>query len=398
MTKPARVYCRRAVLALFVISGFLFVSSVVACENQSTSPNLEATIEARVQAGLDALQEPTSEGGVNKTTDQTNGQAVESVSGMTPANTLSPEFTPTVIPTSILTPDPTAPSSPASMAVVEYAAWCGVIEKEGSLYDPDMRQTNQEVIEAIDVLLEERRELQPPVELAKFHDAGTDALVAVKSSLSLESPDGEFNPFSLFAVAMVMGTAIEQAEADLSEQTRSLLLAAGCIEPDLPDPTPVPIFAATATPIPTPTGPGFSHTDPVKVGGTLEGADGTRIIVLGTVQDAWPQMQDESQLFFDPPAEGHRFYLVSVQIAFVQGSGSISVAEENFKILDDNLVVTDSGCGWSNTVPNELSGEVFVGGKLTGNVCFEVRQGVSNFILIHQPDYYTESRRFLQVE
>ena len=421
MTKSLRAYCRTAVWTFFVISAFLFVSSAVACENQSTTPttqptaaptpNLEATIEARVQAALDAPQEKTSEAGPNKTTQETNRQTAQSVPVMQPTDPPTPlpnppttptrEFTPTVIPTPSPSPKPTATPSPASMTVLEYATWCGVVEKEAPLSDADIQQTNQEVIEAIDLLLEERRELQPPVELAKFHDTGTDALVAVKSSLSLEPPDGEFNPFSLFGVALVMGTAIEQAEADLSEQTRSLLLATGCIEPDLPEPTSVSIFAATATPVPTPTGPGFSVTNPVEVGDTLEGTDGTRIIVLGTVQDAWPHIQSESQSAFgssQPPAEGHQFYLVSVQVAFAQGSGSISVSGENFKILDDSLVVIDSGCGWSNTVPNELSGEIFVGGKLTGNVCFEVRQAAGNFILIHQPDYYTESRRFLRVE
>lgn len=396
-----------------MVSGFLSISFAVSCASPSATPNtppsnptpnIEATVEARVQAALDATQEPNAEIVPNETTAPANKQAVESVPVMQPTQptpSLSPTLTPTATPAPSSTPEHTNTPQPDGMTVVEYANWCGTTEEEAPLSDAQTEQTNLEVIEAIDVLLAERRQLDPPAELVSFHGAGTDALVAIKSSLSLEPPDGVFNPFSLFSVGLIMVPAIEQAEADLTEDTRALLLATGCIEPDLPEPTPVPIFAATATPMPTPTGPGFSATNPVGVGGTLEGADGTRIIVLGTVEDAWPQMQSESGSFFgssQPPSEGHRFYLVSVQVAFAQGSGSISVSGDSFAILDDSLVVTNSGCGWSNAVPNELSGEVFVGGKLTGNICFEVRQGASNFILIHQPGYYTESRRFLQVE
>ena len=270
--------------------------------------------------------------------------------------------------------------------------WCG-----GQNEDSNEEITNKEALERVDSRLEEAHEIVPPDELKAYHAVEIDVLTAVRSSLSLESPEGIFNPFSLFVVALAVGAIVEQAESELSAETYSILSDAGCIEEG--------VVQSTPTPEPTPDVPGLSVDNPVPVDGTLEGSDGTQMVVLNIVEDAWPLIKAENETSYwtpTPPNEGYRFLMISLQVAYVSGADSISVSESNFSLINDSRVLhTSSGnsCGgYSNTIPEALSGEMFVGGKIGGNICFEVREEARNFILMHQPGYSTNSRRFLRLE
>ena len=165
---------------------------------------------------------------------------------------------------------------------------------------------------------------------------------------------------------------------------------------DTPTPTPTP------TPKPTPTftstTPGSSIDNPVPSGEFLPGSDGTEIRVTGIVEDAWQQVSEENQ-FNDPPEPGNRFYMVSVEVSYPSGADSIQVGEFDFSLIGDNrLVYTtfDNSCG---IIPDNLGGEIFMGGRVEGNICFEVPQDEGGFILIHDPlfGFGPESRRFLSL-
>ena len=394
--------------AVFVLSICLFSAFLLACGGSAApaptnipepTPNIEATVEARIQAELSANPTPASVPTNTLVTMPTSAPMLEPTSiptlEVTPALVPTPTVAPTFEPTS--TPPPTQEPVAVEMTVMDYAAkWC-----DGQSSDSNEEITNKEALERVDSRLKDAREIVPPSELEPYHAAEINVLTAIRSSLSLEPSEEIFNPFSLFAVALVVGTVIEQAESELSAETYSVLVAAGCIEEDTPEPTPTP--DPTSTPEPTPADPGLSATNPVEVGGTLDGTDGTKIVVLSTVGDAWALIESESTSSYStasPPKEGHRFYLISLQVAYASGSGSIGVSSSDFSLLDYSLVLIKTGCrgGYRNNVPNELSGEIFVGGKIAGNICFEVREEASEFILIHQPGYSAESRRFLRVE
>ena len=130
--------------------------------------------------------------------------------------------------------------------------------------------------------------------------------------------------------------------------------------------------------------PGTSLDNPVTAGGVLSGSDGTEIVVTSITADAWDIVRAENQ-FNDPPAEGNLFYLIVVEVANVSGSGSIKVSESDFKLIGNNRAVYtpfDDDCG---VIPDPLDGELFVGGRTSGNICFQISQGEGGMALIHEP-------------
>ena len=154
----------------------------------------------------------------------------------------------------------------------------------------------------------------------------------------------------------------------------------------IPEPDP----AALAMPA------GMTLDNPVEIGGALPGSNGVETVAVAINGDAWPLLQAENP-FNDPPGAGNRFYMVTVAVTNAAGSDSIDVDDSDFRLIGSNRTVYDydSGCG---VTPDELEGELFPGGKTRGNICFEVGQSESGFILIYQPEYDAESRRFLRLE
>ncbi len=157
-----------------------------------------------------------------------------------------------------------------------------------------------------------------------------------------------------------------------------------------PTSTPPPSFSATPTPLPA----GYTLNNPVEAGGILQGSDGTEISVLAIIADARQQIADEN-MFNDPPKEGNRFYMVRVEVAYPSGTDSIDVSDYDFKLIGDSRLIYDATCG---VVPDELDGEIFGGGRIEGNVCFEIPEDEGGLILIHEPGFGSESRRFLSLE
>lgn len=162
---------------------------------------------------------------------------------------------------------------------------------------------------------------------------------------------------------------------------------------------------AVAAPAPNPENlalpAGMTLDNPVAIGGVLSGTDGTEITSSNIVRDAWPLLQAENPLN-DPPGEGNRFYMVTVEFSYLSGSETIEASALNFSLIGDNRSVYDTwddSCGSFPVIPNNLEGELFPGGKTQGNICFEVPQSETGFILIYQPEILAvASRRFLRLE
>ena len=142
---------------------------------------------------------------------------------------------------------------------------------------------------------------------------------------------------------------------------------------------------------------GLALGNPVESGGVLKGANGIEIVVIGITEDAWPAVRAANQ-FNDPPEEGGRFYMVTVAVAYPAGSASINISESDFRLIGDNRVVYvpyDHSCG---VIPDELSAELFAGGKTEGNICFQIPNDESGLILINQTRFGSEGRRFLAID
>ncbi len=143
---------------------------------------------------------------------------------------------------------------------------------------------------------------------------------------------------------------------------------------------------------------GLSLENPVAAGDVLVGSDGVGIRVTGITPNAWLQIQRENS-FNDPPAAGKHFFMISVEVGNPpDAESSVNVSESDFRLIGDNRVVYepfDESCG---VIPDELDGEIFGGGRLEGNICFEVPANEGGFILIHAPGYSSDSRRFLSLQ
>ena len=177
--------------------------------------------------------------------------------------------------------------------------------------------------------------------------------------------------------------------------------------PLIPDLTQIPMFEPTQVPTPTPTStpkpsptpllPGVTLEMPTNAGSILKGSNGIGMVVTGILEDAWPVIQAENS-FNDPPEAGKRFYLISVALAYPAGSESVNVASHDFGLIGDNRLVYstfENSCG---VIPDGLSAELFAGGKAEGNICFQIPNDESGLVLIHQPGFGAEGRRFLALD
>lgn len=364
--------------ALFALASSLLPVFLLACTQASPAPDIEATVAARVASTL-AAAAPTATPRPTPTP--------------RPTSTPIPTATPRPTPTPTLRPTPTAVKTPAKAAavaltVVEYVAWC----KSMIALNPDLHDevTNREVVGALDNQIDEYRKVTPPGELKNFHAANQSALVTVRDALSAEPPGGSFAIGVMVYAALLAYPGVLLAESELSADTYSLLAEAHCIYDEALDAGPkLDSFWSV---------PGDSVNNPVEVGGTLEGADGTEIVVTGIAPDAWPIIEAGDSSYAYPPEAGHRYYMISLEIDYLSGDDSIYIVDSDFRLLDDGLVLLHPRCGYEYALPDRLSGEVFAGGKITGNVCFEVRDEATDFILVHQLDWDGSSRRFLRLE
>ena len=131
---------------------------------------------------------------------------------------------------------------------------------------------------------------------------------------------------------------------------------------------------------------------PLPAGSAIE-MEHARIGITGISRNATRIVMQENQ-FNDPPAPGNRFYMIEVSVEYYRtGTGPTSISAWDFDLIGDNRQLYDSSCG---VIPNELFAELYPGGTAQGNVCFEVADSDSGFILILRLNY--EERIFLRLE
>ena len=153
----------------------------------------------------------------------------------------------------------------------------------------------------------------------------------------------------------------------------------------------------TATLAPTPVPLGLSMHNPLPAGTVLQGSDGARVQVLGVMPDAQSvvALLDPAS---PPPEEGHRFYMLELLVSHPAGSNTITVNHSQFKLVGRSRVVYDTVDHPCGPIPKRLNGEIFSGGQIKGNLCFQIPQHEDQLVLIHDPAYYgSDSRRFLSL-
>jgi hypothetical protein len=137
----------------------------------------------------------------------------------------------------------------------------------------------------------------------------------------------------------------------------------------------------------TRTGPGASRDEPAPLGTAIE-VGGWSIVVDQAVPDGTPDVMAESE-FNDPPADGEQFFLVhitatyvgngeddSISLFFSVDLGAVGATNVAYDPFEDN-------CGYA-TIPDPLdqNAEVFVGGSISGNVCWNVAADDAGSLLL----------------
>ena len=141
-----------------------------------------------------------------------------------------------------------------------------------------------------------------------------------------------------------------------------------------PMPTPGPTVAPTPAPTPEPTQDGTTRSKAWPYGQRFQaGIFDMRVTDIDW--DAWPEIRAENQ-FNDPPAEGYRFVMWTMNVHNVRGSNDESelVTDNDFGMVGSRNVqyypyTEENRCG---VIPDELHEQLYRGGQTTGNVCLSV--------------------------
>ena len=148
------------------------------------------------------------------------------------------------------------------------------------------------------------------------------------------------------------------------------------IPPPEPTPPATPTPTSTATPTLTPTPPpgdGTSRSKAWPYGYKFQ-AGNFDMQITSVDLDAWPEILEENQ-FNDPPDDGYRFVMWTMDVENVRGSVDESeyISYTDFELVGSRnvqyLPYGENSCG---VIPDDLWVQLYRGGGTTGNVCFAV--------------------------
>jgi hypothetical protein len=126
-----------------------------------------------------------------------------------------------------------------------------------------------------------------------------------------------------------------------------------------------------------------TRTNPIPLGKEVALGDGWKMKVDSATPDATAAVLDFNS-FNDPPAAGRQFFMVRVTVTFTgQGSGSFDGAFRLRAVGGAALGYSgfENSCG---EIPDELSqNEVFTGGTISGNACWEVRSSDADSLVLY---------------
>jgi hypothetical protein len=145
-------------------------------------------------------------------------------------------------------------------------------------------------------------------------------------------------------------------------------------------------------------GPAGTRDNPIPLGQAAEVGDWT-ISVVNVVPNGIDAVMAENQ-FNDPPQEGHQFFLVTVSATYNGSESATVIGGLSFEAVGASSVsynTYDPSCG---VIPNELASgnEVFEGGAVEGNVCFQVTaEDASSLVMYVEPSFSSEDRVWFAV-
>ena len=138
----------------------------------------------------------------------------------------------------------------------------------------------------------------------------------------------------------------------------------------------------------TTTVPGTTRENPLPLNTGADFSNGWRIIVLSATPNANSQVAAENQ-FNDPPKPGHQFFMARVAVTRI-GAGSESFwLEGTLRTVGGSAVAYADHSNSCGVIPDELPElqEVFSGGTIVGNLCWEIRSAdAGSLVMYYEPD------------
>ena len=120
--------------------------------------------------------------------------------------------------------------------------------------------------------------------------------------------------------------------------------------------------------------PTGSRSNPIAFGKPAKVEDGWVVKVTKTWPVAWPMIHAANE-FNDPPKPGTTFFMVRLTATYRGSDQSSNFDEGSFKAVGRSNVSFDTFDPGCSVIPNEISsGDVFRGGTITGNICWQVRK------------------------
>jgi len=146
---------------------------------------------------------------------------------------------------------------------------------------------------------------------------------------------------------------------------------------------------------------GGSRASAVTMGQAVTTGD-LRVTVLRADLDAAAQILAAEE-FAEPPSPGNRYVLISVRAEHAgSGDGTVSVSASSFELTGSRNVVYDTFSDQSRCsfFMGDINGEMFPGGSLDGDVCFQVPGDETGLILIVSPTFSFDGsdRRYLKLQ
>jgi hypothetical protein len=158
---------------------------------------------------------------------------------------------------------------------------------------------------------------------------------------------------------VVCGAGKDFVQADALDVVANDCETVRRLSPPAPPPPPNPALGTRENPYPR--------------GSTATLADGWKVTVASTIPDATAAVLAENQ-FNDPPASGNQFFIVRVTATYTgQGSKSFS-GSFRLRAVGTSAVSYSTFANSCGVIPDEISSaEVFTGGTVTGNECWQVK-------------------------
>jgi hypothetical protein len=126
---------------------------------------------------------------------------------------------------------------------------------------------------------------------------------------------------------------------------------------------------------------GTSRSNPFQPNDTWLTPNGLEIAVESINLDAWNVVLAENQ-FNDPPAGGNRHLMINLNVSNKSGGPTpIDVSQYDFHIVGSTGLYRGQGSQRCGVIPNPVGATLYSGGALQGNICFEVGETETEFIL-----------------